>query len=42
LNEVITVFPGTYAPAFPTQLVDKNEVDAAQLFWDNHVFIINS
>jgi hypothetical protein len=42
LNEVITVFPGTYAPAFPTQLVDKNEVDAAQLFWDNHAFIIHS
>lgn len=42
LNEVITVFPGMYAPAFPTQLVDKNEVDAAQLFWDNHAFIINS
>ena len=42
LNEVITVFPGTYAPAFPTQLVDKNEVDAARLFWDNHAFVIHS
>jgi hypothetical protein len=42
LNEVITVFPGMYAPAFPTQLVDKNEVDAARLFWDNHAFIIHS
>jgi hypothetical protein len=42
LNEVITVFPGMYAPAFPTQLVDKNEVDAARLFWDNHAFVIHS
>jgi hypothetical protein len=42
LNEVITVFPGMYAPAFPTQLVDKNEAEAARLFWENHAFIINS
>jgi hypothetical protein len=41
LNEVITVFPGMYAPAFPTQLVDKNEVDSARLFWEHHAFIIN-
>jgi hypothetical protein len=41
LNEVITVFPGIYAPAFPTQLADKNEVDAARLFWKNHAFVIN-
>lgn len=40
-NEVITVFPGIYAPAFPTQLADKNEVDAARLFWENHAFVIN-
>jgi hypothetical protein len=31
-----------YAPAFPTQLVDKNEADAARLFWEYHAFIINS
>ena len=41
LNEVITVFPGMYAPAFPTQLVDKNEVEASKLFWENHAFIIH-
>ena len=40
LNEVITVFPGMYAPAFPTQLVDKNEAEAARLFWEHHAFII--
>lgn len=42
LNEVTTVFPGMYAPAFPTQLVDKNEVEASKLFWENHAFIIKS
>lgn len=41
LNEVITVFPGMYAPAFPSQLVDENEVEAAGLFWEHHVFIIH-
>ena len=41
LNEVITIFPGMYAPAFPTQLVDKNEVEAARLFWEHHAFIIH-
>ena len=42
LNEVITIFPGVYAPAFPTQLVDENEVEASKLFWENHAFIIKS
>jgi len=31
-----------YAPSFPTQLVDENELEAARLFWENHAFIINS
>ena len=41
LNEVITIFPGVYAPAFPTQLVVENEVEAARLFWEHHAFIIH-
>ena len=41
LHEVITAFPGIYAPAFPTQLVDEQELKAAILFWENHAFIKN-
>jgi hypothetical protein len=42
LHEVITAFPGVYAPAFPTQLMDKEEVKASILFWENHAFIKKS
>ncbi len=42
LNEVITVFPGSYAPAFPTQLTNPDEIKASILFWENHTFIKNS
>jgi hypothetical protein len=42
LNEIITVFPGIYAPAYPTQLVDEQELKASILFWENHAFIKNS
>jgi hypothetical protein len=41
LHEVITAFPGIYAPAFPTQLVDEQELKAAILFWESHAFIKN-
>ena len=42
INEIITVFPGIYAPPFPTQLTDEEEVKASILFWENHTFIKNS
>jgi hypothetical protein len=42
LDEVITVFPGSYAPAFPTQLTNVDEIKASILFWENHTFIKNS
>ena len=38
-NQVMTIFPGLYAPAFPTQLNDENEIKSSILFWENHVFI---
>lgn len=41
-NEVITVFPVVYAPAFPAQLIDKDEINKSILFWENHTFIKNS
>lgn len=41
-NEIITVFTGLYAPPFPTQLTDEEEVKASILFWENHTFIKNS
>ena len=41
LNEVITIFPGIYAPAFPTQLNNEDEIKASILFWENHTFIKN-
>jgi hypothetical protein len=42
LHEVITAFPGIYAPAYPTQLLDEEEHKASVLFWENHTFISNS
>lgn len=41
LNEVITTFPGIYAPPYPTQLIDEKERKASILFWENHTFIKN-
>jgi len=42
LHEVITTFPGIYAPPYPTQLIDEKERKASILFWENHTFIKNS
>ena len=41
-NEVITIFPGIYAPSFPPQLTNEEDVKASIIFWENHVFINNS
>jgi hypothetical protein len=37
--DVITAFPGLYAPPFPNQLTNSVDVENSIKFWDNHVFI---
>lgn len=38
-NEVISVFPGIYAPPFPIHLSAGPFKEYAEKFWNNHVFL---
>jgi hypothetical protein len=38
-NQVITIYPGKYAPPFPNSLKTSEETKTSQEFWENHVFI---
>lgn len=35
----ITAFPGNYAPAFPSAWMNDTEIELAETFWKNHVFV---
>jgi hypothetical protein len=35
----ITAFPGSYAPAFPSDWMTTKEFEEANSYWENHVFI---
>lgn len=37
-NEIITAFPGQYAP-FPIHLSDTKSKIASERFWEEHAFI---
>jgi hypothetical protein len=37
----ITAFPGSYAPAFPSDWMTNEEITFASHFWQNHLFIIS-
>ena len=39
-NEIITMFPGIYAPPFPTEWMNKEELLKANEFWEKHLFIV--
>lgn len=38
-NEIITAFPGQYAPPFPIHLTDTKSKIASERFWEEHAFI---
>jgi hypothetical protein len=40
-REVVTFFPGIYAPSFPISIKDADFKMKAEYFWENHVFLIN-
>jgi hypothetical protein len=37
--EMITVFPGMYAPAFPSTSMTKDDFQIASEFWDEHILL---
>ena len=37
--ELITVFPGNYAPAFPNTSMSKDDFLIASEFWDEHILL---
>jgi hypothetical protein len=37
--EMITVFPGMYAPAFPNASMSKADFQIASEFWDEHILL---
>ena len=37
--ELITVFPGNYAPAFPNTSMSKEDFQIALEFWDEHILL---
>jgi hypothetical protein len=37
--ELITVFPGTYAPVFPSTSMTKDDFQIASEFWDEHILL---
>jgi hypothetical protein len=39
-NEIITMFPGIYAPPLPAAWMNKEELLIANEFWEKHVFIV--
>ena len=36
----ITAFPGNYAPAFPSNWMNSEELNFTTQFWQNHLFIV--
>jgi hypothetical protein len=38
-NEIITAFPGQYAPPFPIHLSEPKSKIASERFWEEHAFI---
>ncbi len=40
-NEVVTIFPGIYAPPFPISIANEELKLKAEYFWANHLFLIN-
>ena len=38
-NEIITMFPGIYAPPLPSEVMNIEELLRATEFWENYVFI---
>jgi hypothetical protein len=38
-NEIITMFPGVYAPPLPTSKMESEEFLQATIFWEEHIFI---
>ncbi len=38
-NEIVTFFPGIYAPPFPTSVKDSELKLKAKYFWENHIFL---
>ncbi len=40
-NEVVTIFPGIYAPPFPISIANEDMKAKAEYFWANHLFLIN-
>jgi hypothetical protein len=38
-DQWITAFPGSYAPAFPSDWMTTKEREEAHSYWENHVFI---
>ena len=39
-NEIITMFPGIYAPPLPSEVMNIEELLRATEFWENYVFIV--
>lgn len=39
-NEIITMFPGIYAPPLPAAWMNKEEHSLANEFWEKYVFIV--
>ncbi len=39
-NEIITMFPGIYAPPLPSEHMNAEELLLANDFWENYVFIV--
>ena len=37
--ELITVFPGMYAPAFPSNSMPKDDFQIASEFWEEHILL---
>ena len=37
--ELVTVFPGMYAPAFPNASMSKDDFQIASEFWDEHILL---
>ena len=39
-NEIITMFPGIYAPPLPSEVMNIEELLRATEFWEHYVFIV--
>lgn len=38
--QIVTAFPGTWAPKFPNECHDGSERHESTVFWDNHAFLV--